>query len=241
MGGATKLILSYHADCSDLTLIPLIPELAVMISIVPTLRHLTLEVFKDSFISYQSSDLATLPAEFVQDLVDHGIQLRKIALGFPEYAVSNDFWDVNEPWRKQIEILASLPNLRALRVLNWPLGPVNLLQLGHSTTHDRVEHEVTWRRYAAQFAKFATRAVRCVHAVRKREGFNPLRVLCIGNRSSAVEVAAEDGQHEFPGQVVCYVLAMQSSLGEGEALFAREVSSSDVCYDDQNYRSVTYV
>lgn len=40
---------------------------------------------------------------------------------------------------------------------------------------------------------------------------------------------------------MCNVPAMQSSLGEGEALFAREVSSSDVCYDDQNYRSVTYV
>ena len=236
--GAIEFILSYPADSADA--VP-VPAAAIMTPIVATLEHLTLEIFVQSPFSPRISDLVTLSADYVQALVDSGKQLREVALSFPQCSVTSDMWERENPWRRQMEALATLPRLLAIRVLNWPAAPDRIFEKGTMTTDNRVEHELMWHRYSALLDTFATRALRCVHIVRQSLGLRPLRVLCIGSRSAFVEVPFEDGRRGFPGEIRSYVPAWQSSLGGEDALFAREVSGSDVCYDDQHYQAVMYV
>lgn len=82
----------------------------------------------------------------------------------------------------------------------------------------------------------ATRTLRYVQAVRKSHCFKPLGVLYIGSRNACIKFPVEDGQRRFKGEVMCCVPAWQSSLNSEEALFAREVSREDVCYNHRQYR-----
>ena len=225
-----NLTLSYHVDPMDSTSFP---ANATLLQAAATLKVLMLDVRAPLANMPDRSEAFPPPPTYIQALVSDLPELQELAIGFPECILSNRKQILNEAFRAQLEAVAKLPKLRALRILSWPEAPDDIADDIRGLEEEiGVESEFMRLRYLPILDNFAAQVAKCIDGVRHDNGLSPLRALCIGSKWEQGLVVSEDGTAAFSAEPVCYVTRWQLDFVGQKTVMAVRVSGSDVYYDE---------
>jgi len=103
--------------------------------------------------------------------------LSELAIGYPGVAFVMGHESLDAELLLHLETAASIPPLRALRILNWPSVPAKTDAVDEVLITD---NDGTKLCYQHILERFASRVLNLIDGTRKRQQFPALKVLCIG-------------------------------------------------------------
>lgn len=173
-----------------------------------------------------------LPLADLQQLSLDFPHLSELAIGFPGVAYVNADEPLDPDFVLHLETAASIPALRALRILGWPSLPGSAAGVDFC-----VDSEGESNDYRGFINRFATRVVNVIDATRKRQQLPELKVLCIGEADQDATFWVGEKEYSYwPGHDEAYVPEWQRDADTGEGgLVAKLVYHCDVEWEDQRY------
>lgn len=124
-----------------------------------------------------------------------------------------------------LEALIKLPNLRILRLGDWPLAPPGLFRCEAPDVQSWVEAEELYvARYFTQMDLYATRLMRHIAKVRKDGRLSKLAVLCFDNDF----VYEQGGEHQLWVRRQCYVPGTMTDVYGQARVCATRMSMTEV-------------